>query len=202
MVPSVSLDVPVALWVDADSCPRQLRVILLRAAMRAGVRAVFVADRKLPDVMEAIASHTHVLRELIMEDKPGIDKSDLRQIKSPVMMIVVTSGTDSADEYIVSHAEVGMIAVTRDVPLAARLARRGVTVLDDRGGVYDASTVGERLSSRNMMTDLREAGIFAERTRRMTTADIQSFAAALDTRLSALLREHPSLCLVPPVRLN
>lgn len=201
MLSSEFQTIPVALWVDADSCPRQLRAILLRAAMRVGIRAVFAADRKLPDVMEAIASHTHVLRELFLAEAQQADKQELREVKSPLMMVVVESGMDSADEYIVTHSEAGMLAVTRDIPLAARLAKNGLTVLDDRGGVYDSSTVGERLSSRNMMTDLREAGVFAERTRRMGTSEIQAFAAALDTHLTALLQQAPALTVVPTVRL-
>ncbi|MFW5994471.1 MAG: DUF188 domain-containing protein [Spirochaetia bacterium] len=38
------------IWVDADSCPRRIREIVVRAARRTRSRATFVANRKMPEI--------------------------------------------------------------------------------------------------------------------------------------------------------
>lgn len=38
------------IWVDADSCPRQVRDIVQRAAERTGLDVVFVANREVPGI--------------------------------------------------------------------------------------------------------------------------------------------------------
>jgi uncharacterized protein YaiI (UPF0178 family) len=163
----------VLLFVDADSCPRELRSIMLRAIVRRSVPALFVADRSLPDVVEqaSLAAGQEEARPLIQ-------------------LVVVPKGIDSADDYLVAHATQGSLAITRDVILADRLASKGLTVLDDRGGVYTKATVKERLSMRNIMTSLREQGVFAEQTRPLGKRDIQAFANALDSQLTRLLKQN------------
>ncbi|MFP4644756.1 MAG: DUF188 domain-containing protein [Spirochaetales bacterium] len=39
--------------VDADSCPRRVREVILRASKRTGISAVFIANRRMPDVVKA-----------------------------------------------------------------------------------------------------------------------------------------------------
>ncbi|MFA5468613.1 MAG: DUF188 domain-containing protein [Sphaerochaetaceae bacterium] len=151
------------LFVDADSCPRRLRAIILKAVEKRSVEALFVADRVLNDVVAA--------------QKAGL-----------VEMAVVPPGEDSADDFLVEKAYNGSIAITRDIPLANRLTKKGVTVLDDRGGVFTAANIGERLSMRNLMGDLREAGLFAEQTKPLGHKEIQLFANALDRELTQKLK--------------
>lgn len=159
------------LYVDADSCPRNLRSIILKAVMKRHVPALFAADRPLPDVLAA------------MEKK----KTDGNGYPL-VHMAVVQKGDDSADDRLVALSRDGALAVTRDIPLATRLAERGMVVLDDRGGVYTKETVRERLSMRNMMTELRECGVFVEKTKPMGPRDVQAFSNALDRELTRILR--------------
>ncbi|MFA6820577.1 MAG: DUF188 domain-containing protein [Sphaerochaetaceae bacterium] len=150
------------LLVDADSCPRRLRTIILKAIKNRQIEALFVADRPLSDVEEASR-------------------------ESSVEMVVVPPGDDSADNYLVGRAEEGFLAITRDIPLANRLAQKGVVVLDDRGGVYTAENIGERLSLRNLMSDFREQGLFVEQTKPLSNREIKLFANALDRELTRLL---------------
>jgi uncharacterized protein YaiI (UPF0178 family) len=42
------------IFVDADSCPRQTREVVLRAAERTGVQAVFAANRLIPGIDAAL----------------------------------------------------------------------------------------------------------------------------------------------------
>ncbi len=142
------------IWVDSDSCPVKIREIVVRAANRVGINAVFVANREIPGVESSNSS-----------------------------LIVVEKGEGVADAYIVAHASEGDLAITRDIPLAADLVNKGVLVLDDRGSVMDSGNIRERLSMRNAMTELRSYGIVSETTKPMSQRDIQQFAAAFDKQL-------------------
>ena len=165
-------DIPrIMLYVDADSCPRQLRAIILKAVVKRRVTSLFAADRPLPDVVKTES------RDL--KDDRGVPL---------VNMVVVEKGDDSADDLLVELGSSGALAITRDIPLASRLAELGMVVIDDRGGRYTSETVGERLSMRNLMTELREYGVFAERTRPLGPREVQAFANALDRELTRMLK--------------
>ncbi|MFA5571244.1 MAG: YaiI/YqxD family protein [Sphaerochaetaceae bacterium] len=156
------------LYIDADSCPRQLRTIILKAVQKRQISALFVADRPLNDVIE-------------LENSLG---------SSLIRMHVVTPGDDSADDYLVQQAQSGTLAITRDIPLADRLVEKDLTVIDDRGNVYTKESVKERLSLRNMMSDLRELGIFVEKTKPMGRKEIKAFSDALDRHLTRLITKQ------------
>ena len=145
--------------VDADSCPRQIRSIIRKAARRLSLEAHFAADRELADCTG-----------------PGI------------FMHVVSPGMDEADRKLESLAASGDLAVTRDVILAASLVAAGCVVIDDRGGIYTEENMAERLSLRNVMTEFRDAGIHFQKNRPLSQQDVQKFANALDSQLTRLLK--------------
>ena len=147
------------IWIDADSCPRPIRAIIMKAAARLKTVTVFVADRNL-------------------EDCKG------KYIK----MQVVEPGMDNADSSIVEQVQYGDLCISRDILLASRLVEKGSIVIDDRGTKYTEENMAERLSVRNMMTDFSESGIFSEKTKPMSPKDIQSFANMFDKEITAALR--------------
>ncbi|MBU8897849.1 YaiI/YqxD family protein [Corallococcus sp. H22C18031201] len=147
------------IWVDADACPGPVREILVRAAQRLRVPAVFVANRPL-----------------------GLPRSEW------VSSVQVGAGLDVADRHIAATAEAGDLAVTQDIPLAALLVPRGVVVLDPRGELFTEENVQERLSVRNFMQELRESGVMTGGPSGFSAKDRQEFAAALDRELTRLLR--------------
>ncbi|MBJ6765837.1 YaiI/YqxD family protein [Myxococcaceae bacterium JPH2] len=147
------------IWVDADACPGPVREILVRAAQRLRVPAVFVANRPL-----------------------GLPRSEW------VSSVQVGAGLDVADRHIAATAEAGDLAVTQDIPLAALLVPRGVVVLDPRGELFTEENVQERLSVRNFMQELRESGVTTGGPSGFSAKDRQEFAAALDRELTRLLR--------------
>ena len=151
------------IWIDADSCPRPIRAIIMKAATRLEVVTVFVADRNLTDCNGRF-----------------------------IRMQVVKPGMDSADTWIVEQVNDGDLCISRYIILASRLVEKGSIVIDDRGAKYTSENIAERLSVRNMMTDFRESGIFSEKTKPMTPKDIQSFANMFDKEITAALRagEH------------
>jgi uncharacterized protein len=142
------------IWVDSDSCPRQIRQIILRAAIRVEISTVFVANVKIPNVENKWSS-----------------------------MQLVPMGEGEADKYIYTNSEKGDIAITRDIPLASDLVKGGLLVLDDRGSVFTDDNIGERLSMRNAMTELRAYGVISKSSGSLSNRDVQQFANAFDREL-------------------
>ena len=110
-------------------------------------------------------------------------------VGNPLITAVwVDGGADVADQYIADHAKTGDLVVTQDIPLAAVLVPRQVTVLDPRGDEHTAETIGERLSVRDYMEALRMAGTVTSGPPPYDVRARQAFAASLDRVLTRLLR--------------
>ena len=118
----------ITIYVDADSVPKALRSIILKAAVRLGAAAFFVSDRPLKDVEAFIAEDTHRLREEIRSGGRALSTEEKRAVRSKLRFIQVPVGEGSADDWIVKSAEEALekdaelrvLAVTHDIPLAAR----------------------------------------------------------------------------------
>ena len=148
------------IWIDADAAPRDGKDIIFRAARRLSIETVLVANRRLP----------------VPPDNPHVSA------------VLVQGGPDVADTYIADHAAPGDLAVTADIPLAAVLVEKGLTVVDPRGEQYSVENVRERLSIRDFMDSLRGSGVETGGARPFGQREKQAFAAALDRLLTAARR--------------
>ena len=148
------------IWVDGDAMPGEIKDIILRAAARLKVQAVVVANKNVQVGSGAFVS-----------------------------FVRVTQGADVADAYIVERSEPGDLCITADIPLAAALVDKGLIALDPRGDVYSASTVGERLATRDLMASLREAGMQTGGPPPFDSKAKQRFAARVDSLLTRAVRE-------------
>lgn len=146
-------------WIDADACPRAARDLVVKFALKRKFEVVLVAGQA--------------------QVKPAF---------ACVRLIVVPSGPDAADDYLVEHAAPGELVICSDVPLADRLVKKGVAALDPRGREFDERNMGERLAVRNLFTDLREQGQVGGGQAAYAEKDRQAFANALDRLLNALAR--------------
>jgi len=88
-----------------------------------------------------------------------VTNSWLRLPESPLIELsVVSEGLDAADDWIVEHISAGDIAITADIPLAARCLAKGAVVLGPNGKPFDAGNIGPALVTREIMSDLRDRG--------------------------------------------
>jgi len=145
--------------VDADSCPRDARELVMRVTRRLGIHAVFAANRPIPGTGEGNAS-----------------------------MEICPPGYNSADNRLVELAEPGDLAVTRDLALAKRLLEKGISVIDDRGRVFTPENINELLSIRNFTVGLVDSGIGIERTASYGKKERKAFADRLDSQITKLAR--------------
>jgi uncharacterized protein YaiI (UPF0178 family) len=107
---------------------------------------------------------------------------------SLIESIVVADGFDKADDYIVENAAVEDLVITADIPLAARVVAKGSIALDPRGELYTEENVGERLSMRDLMMELRSEGVVQGGPSQFGLTDRQRFASSLDRLLTQMLR--------------
>ena len=147
------------IWVDADALPGEIKDIILRAASRVQLPTIFVANKNV-DV--------------------GIGRW--------VSFVRVSKGADVADFYIVEQSTAKDLCVTADIPLAAALVAKGLTVIDPRGDLYSEATVAERLSIRDFMAGLRDAGVQTGGPPPFSAKAKQQFAARFDTLLQKAQR--------------
>lgn len=147
------------IWVDADACPVVVKEILYRAAQRWQRPLTLVANQML------------------------------RTPPFPLITAVqVPRGFDVADDYIVLHASAGDLVITGDIPLAAELVEKDVYVLSPRGEQFDVNNIRERLSVRDMLEELRGAGVEIGGPAAFSQTDRREFANALDRLLLKLSR--------------
>jgi uncharacterized protein YaiI (UPF0178 family) len=99
-------------------------------------------------------------------------------------MIVCPAGEGSADDCLAAMSQNGDLAVTRDIPLAARLLEAGAAVLDDRGRLYTHDNIREKLSLRDFTVNLAESGYEFERNAVYGKRELKTFADSFDKLLT------------------
>ncbi|WP_373530975.1 YaiI/YqxD family protein [Vampirovibrio sp.] len=148
------------IWVDADACPGAVRDIILRAANRLVLHTTFVANKAL---CLPVAPHLYFVQ--------------------------VAAGPDVVDLYIIEQAQQGELVITQDIPLAAQLVNQGVTVISPHGTLFTDGNIGDRLASRNLMSDLRDTGMITGGPKPFGEKEKRAFANAFDQTLTRLLKD-------------
>ncbi|MCB1419702.1 MAG: YaiI/YqxD family protein [Notoacmeibacter sp.] len=120
-----------------------------------------------------------------------VANSGLRPSRDPMVRNIVVSGAfDAADDWIVENAASNDIAITADVPLAARLVDNGIHVLGPTGRPFSPETIGMALAMRNLKQDLREAGEIKGYNPGFTQKDRSAFLQALDQTVRRALKTN------------
>ena len=117
-----------------------------------------------------------------------VANAPLRVPADPLVELVVQPGFGAADDWIAARAGPGDIAVTADVPLAARCVAAGAVALDPKGRLLTEATVGEALAARDLAEGLRQAGQAAGGPAPMTAKDRSRFLSKLDEAVTATRR--------------
>ncbi|EGG30666.1 hypothetical protein IMCC3088_85 [Aequoribacter fuscus] len=145
------------IWVDADACPKALREIILKAAKRVAVKAIFVANHNL-----------------------GIP------ITSYSSFVQVSSGFDVADDYIAEQISAGELLISNDIPLADQAITAGALVINMRGEELTKANIKSRLNLRDFMDTMRSSGVQTGGPPPLSQRDRANFANALDRFLARL----------------
>ena len=160
------------IFVDADSCPKDAREMVLRFSARLKIKTIFAANRPIP----GIAGN-------------GGDTNKSAGAEDLVIMELCPAGDGAADDRIVELARPGDLVLTRDLPLAERLVDADITVLDDRGRVFTKENIKALRSIRDFVVDLADKGLETERTASYGKKDVNAFANSLDRELMRLIKK-------------
>ena len=118
-----------------------------------------------------------------------VSNSRLRVPTHPLFeMVVVTGHFDAADDWIAENIEALDIAVTADIPLAARCLAKGAKVLNGKGRVFTDACIGDALASREISAFLRDMGNLGGGEAPFDPRDRSRFLQHLDDLIQASLR--------------
>ena len=148
------------IWVDGDACPAAIKEIVFRTAKRREILTTLVANQSI-----------------------RVPKSEF------IDAILVPSGADVADKKIVEMMRTGDVVITGDIPLAADVVEKGGIAIGTRGELFDDSSVQGRLATRNLMDQLRGAGVETSGPKPQSQKNVQAFANQLDRMLTKLSRK-------------
>lgn len=76
-----------------------------------------------------------------------------------IEMIICQKGKDSADDYIFQNCSENDIVVTRDLLFAKRLVEKKISVMNDRGVVFNKENIEDKLREREFSLNLSEIGL-------------------------------------------
>ena len=151
---------PFKLWVDADTLPRILRDVIIRASDRYQMEVTFVANQSV-----------------------GITPS------VRINSIQVMNGADVADQEIIDRMKEHDIVITQDIPLAAQVIEKGGIAINPRGEVYTISNIKARLHLRDFMDTLRGAGVQTGGPPPLAERDKREFSSSLDQTIQKQKRK-------------
>ena len=145
------LRTPYKIWIDADACPKAVKEILFKTSARLKIELSLVAN-----AYQAIP------------------------ISPMITLTIVGKKLDEADQYIVDHVLSGELVITADIPLAAKVVEKEAFALNPRGELYTEENIGEILSMRDFMKELRDGGAITGGPSTFGPKDVEQFANALN----------------------
>jgi uncharacterized protein YaiI (UPF0178 family) len=118
-----------------------------------------------------------------------VSNGGLRPSRDPMIRnVVVSKGADAADDWIVDNAQANDVAITADIPLAARLVERDVHVLGPTGRPFTPESIGMAVAMRDLKQHLRETGESKGYNAGFTPRDRSTFLSALDQTVRRALK--------------
>ena len=113
----------------------------------------------------------------------------IRPSRDPrIRIVVVPDGSDAADDWIAERIDVGDIAITADIPLAARCLKKGAQVLNHDGKPFTEAGIGMALAMRDLNQSLRETGEISGYNRSFSGRDRSRFLEALENAVRSAKR--------------
>ncbi len=144
-------------YIDGDALPNLLKPVLLRAIKRLGLKTVVVSNKKI-----------------------DIGKSEL------IEYIVVSLGSDEADNKIVEMLKEGDLVITADIPLADRVISKKAYAIDHRGELFTKDNIKQYLAMRNLMEQIRESGENTKGPKPFCAKDVHNFSTSLNNFFQGL----------------
>ena len=147
------------IFIDADACPKPIKEILYKAAIRTNTKLILVANQFMQTPISPL-----------------------------ITTIQVAKVFDEADNRIVEEIDAGDIVVTADIPLASSVIEKDGIALNPRGRLYTKDSIKHQLAMRNLMEQLRNDQMISGGPKSFSKDDTQAFANQLDKLLAKKLK--------------
>ena len=108
-----------------------------------------------------------------------------------IALEVVKDGFDAADDWIVEHVQPDDIVITADIPLAGRCIKKGARVISPTGKPFTEDNIGMAVATRDLMSELRNAGEITGGPPPLTKRDRSRFLEQLDNVIQSIRRSNP-----------
>ncbi len=145
------------IWIDADSFPVMARDFSVSFAKSHGIPVVFVANHEIKSKI-AYAG----LEMRIVEKKSG-----------------------AADDFIFDASAGNDIVLTRDLPFAARLVEKKISVMNDRGVKFTEHNIKERLAEREFSLNLSQIGLGGNKGNYYGEKELRKFSSEFEREVLA-----------------
>jgi uncharacterized protein YaiI (UPF0178 family) len=109
--------------------------------------------------------------------------------ESWVKLFIVKDHPDAADDWIVEHVVEDDIVITADIPLASRCLKKGALVLGVTGHEFTDDNIGPALATRDLLSELREAGAISGGPSQFQKKDRSRFLQRLDGMIQGIRRK-------------
>lgn len=109
-----------------------------------------------------------------------------------VRTVIVAEGADAADNWIAERVTPDDIAITADIPLAARCLKQGAAVLRHDGKPFTQESIGMALGMRDLNKHLREATGNQTYNAGFTKQDRSAFLNALEVTVQQKKKQNSS----------
>ncbi|HEX3809267.1 MAG TPA: YaiI/YqxD family protein [Rhizomicrobium sp.] len=120
-----------------------------------------------------------------------VSNGGLRPSANPLVHnVIVAAGADAADDWIAEHIGEGDIAITADIPLAARCLKNNAVALSPSGKPFTPDNIGMALGMRDLNRHLREATGNQTFNAGFTKEDRSRFLNALENAIQAIRRRN------------
>ena len=106
-----------------------------------------------------------------------------------INMVLVPEGLDAADDWIAGRIGRGDIAVTADIPLAARCLEKGARPIGPAGRPFTEDGIGMALAMRDLTAHLRDSGAIRGTGPGFTNRDRARFLQALEAAVQSIRRQ-------------
>ena len=118
-----------------------------------------------------------------------VSNGGLRPSRNPEFdHVTVAAGADAADDWIAEHVGTDDIAITSDLPLAARCLAKGAVVLSAKGEAIGEERIGMALALRDLSRHLREVTGRETHHAAFGKRDRSRFLDALENAIQAIRR--------------
>lgn len=120
-----------------------------------------------------------------------VSNGGLRPSRDPMIQnVVVGTGADAADDWIVERAGADDIVVTADILLAARALARGARVMGPGGTAFTQESIGMAVAMRALNQQLRETGAIRGTNPQFSARDRSRFTEALELVVRRVVRSR------------